>query len=318
MPVLPSASTAACRVPVRALHRPWPAQGAGEAAARSLAVERVGCLVPRTCIDGAVFAVFARAAYLACGDLLLTLAAPPLGDGPATLVLGSDAPDDLRILLRRGEPITSRAGRIHARHATFDLALARTWRAPEPRPPLASCDTHARVELARARLAQARDVRSSVLTGAAAAAALELERNCRDLDRAGALDAAALLVGRGEGLTPAGDDFLVGLCAALQALSPGDSAKLAFVGCLQSWLATQRSRTTPIAAHFLGLAARGHFSAGILRAIDALRSESDPRTAQHVFDATLQLGATSGADTLTGILAGLRAWTDPPVQEDPS
>jgi hypothetical protein len=32
----------------------------------------------------------------------------------------------------------------------------------------------------------------------------------------------------------------------------------------------------------------------------------------------LQLGATSGADTLTGILAGLRAWTDPPVQEDPS
>jgi hypothetical protein len=314
MPVLPSSSTCAGAAPFPALHPAWPAKGETRL---TWAVARAGSLVPPA-FDGSVFAVFARAAWLACGDGLLVLAAPPLGDGPATLVLASRTPPDLRDVLARGEPIRCRAGCISARGATFDRRGARTWFAPRPRPALAWHETRARVELADDRLARQRSRRSSVLAGAGAQLAAHIGRCCREQDIADALRAAAGLVGWGEGLTPAGDDFLVGLCSALQSLSAGDAKRLDFVARMRQWLGAQGACTTPIAAHFLGLAARGHFNAGVLRAIDALRCESDLQAAQRVLDAMLQFGATSGADTLTGILAGFRAWTDPPEQENPS
>jgi len=56
------------------------------------------------------------------------------------------------------------------------------------------------------------------------------------------------------------------------------------------------------------LAALGHFNADILRAIDALRSETDVPVAQGALDDVMAVGATSGADVLTGILSGFTAW----------
>jgi hypothetical protein len=120
-------------------------------------------------------------------------------------------------------------------------------------------------------------------------------------------------VGWGEGLTPAGDDYLIGLCAAMGALVQGNAARMAFFATMRSFVASQCVRTTPISAHWLALASRGHFNADVLRALDALRADRDAYAAHATFDRLMAVGATSGADTLTGILSGFVAWTKFPV-----
>jgi hypothetical protein len=271
-------------------------------------VTRLGYRVPRTQFDGTVHAVFARACYIECGDTLLTLVAATLADGPTTLLLGREAAADLRSAFCRGDVVRCREGQIRSRGAFVDLRSARTWRVPDPRPALAVSDTMSRLELARTRLAQVRRTQSSVLNGSGDAAIARLERACRYLDAAAALEHATRFIGWGEGLTPAGDDYLVGFCAALGTLACGDAGRHAFVDRMREFLATQESRTTPIAAHYLNLAALGHFNADILRAVDALRSEADAQAAQRTLDEIMATGATSGADALTGILSGFAAW----------
>jgi len=67
-------------------------------------------------------------------------------------------------------------------------------------------------------------------------------------------------------------------------------------------------RTTPIAAHYLRLAAQGHFNADVRNLRDALLCEHDLGCVEGVLDAALAVGATSGADMVTGLLAGIAAW----------
>jgi hypothetical protein len=231
------------------------------------------------------------------------------------LLLGREAAADLRSAFCRGDVVRCREGQIRSRGAFVDLRSARTWRVPDPRPALAVSDTMSRLELARTRLAQVRRTQSSVLNGSGDAAIARLERACRYLDAAAALEHATRFIGWGEGLTPAGDDYLVGFCAALGTLACGDAGRHAFVDRMREFLATQESRTTPIAAHYLNLAALGHFNADILRAVDALRSEADAQAAQRTLDEIMATGATSGADALTGILSGFAAWFCASVME---
>ncbi len=289
--------------------------GADTDASVTWPVTRLGYRVPRVQFDGIVHAVFARACYIECGDTLLTLASATLADGPTTLLLGRGAAADLRRTFRRGDSVRCRDGRVLSRASVLDLRGAQTWRAPDPRPAVVASDTAARIELARTRLAHARRTHSSVLDRNGSAAIARLERACRDLDTASTRDYAAQFVGWGEGLTPAGDDFLVGLCAALGALAYQDSGRRMFVDLLRAFLATQRLRTTPIAAHCLKLAAHGDYNADILRAIDAIRAEANAHIAQCTLDEVMAVGATSGADALTGILSGFAAWSGPSTME---
>ena len=107
---------------------------------------------------------------------------------------------------------------------------------------------------------------------------------------------AARLAGLGGGLTPAGDDFLVGVM-------------------LWAWLAHPRPapicraiaeeaapRTTTLSAAFLRAAARGECSAAWHRLLAALGSgTAEDQLAAAVQD-VLAHGATSGADALAGFL----------------
>jgi hypothetical protein len=170
------------------------------------------------------------------------------------------------------------------------------------------------VELARARLRQIRGDRTSVIDRSGGASIAKLERACRALDVASAAQDAARFIGWGEGLTPAGDDYLVGLCAALDALADGDARRRAFLLRLGEKIAAEGARTTAIAAHSLRLAAHGHFNSDILRSVDALQAEIDVRRVQRVLDTVLAVGATSGADTITGIVSGFAAWMIPLAQ----
>ena len=68
------------------------------------------------------------------------------------------------------------------------------------------------------------------------------------------------------------------------------------------------SRTTPIAAHYLRLASAGHYAAPLLGLRAALLCEDDTSVVDAALLRALAVGATSGADTVSGLLSGLRAW----------
>ncbi|HEY2190490.1 MAG TPA: DUF2877 domain-containing protein [Caldimonas sp.] len=147
-----------------------------------------------------------------------------------------------------------------------------------------------------------------MLDGEATATTVALRDACRALDCERAARHAGTLIGWGEGLTPAGDDFLIGLIAGLDALAGGDERRRCFHGALATAIAAGAGRTTPIAAHCLRLAARGHCNETLLRLRDALLCEADAVVVGAALHDALDVGATSGADTVSGLLAGLLVW----------
>ncbi len=120
----------------------------------------------------------------------------------------------------------------------------------------------------------------------AAGRVLEMWEKCYD-DFKTSLDAAITngefgkLVGLGSGLTPSGDDFLVGYIASREFLGK----RIPFeIDC---------SRTTKLSGHFLTNALGGKFSSAV---IDFLKSGDL---------SLLSFGKTSGVATALGILKGL-------------
>jgi Protein of unknown function (DUF2877) len=114
-------------------------------------------------------------------------------------------------------------------------------------------------------------------------------------------DAACALIGFGEGLTPAGDDCLLGALAAVHRLAPGWLA--AHAGQRDRLAEAARSRTTDLARDFLLEALDGRFAEPVLALLTALSDASAGAAARRL----LSMGATSGADTLCGIRLGCRA-----------
>jgi hypothetical protein len=277
-------------------------------AAPRIFVETIGHLVPRGDFTGRVHSVFAHACNVACDGTLITLAARGAGNSPTTLLLGPGAPADLRHSFDVGEPIERRGGRMRTRRRELDLTGATLWHPAPPRPRLPDAQIDANLRQAGERLAYERRTRSSVIDRDAAGIVAALDVASRDLDGDRALRCVDRLLGWGEGLTPAGDDFLVGWLAGQDALVPHDAARRRFRDDVATVLAAATTRTTPIAAHFLRLAARGHYAEPLSCLRDALLAERRPQSLTAALDAAVAVGATSGVDMVSGLLAGVRAW----------
>ncbi len=115
---------------------------------------------------------------------------------------------------------------------------------------------------------------------------------------------AAGLIGLGPGLTPSGDDFLVGLLAALHC-SP-QSAHRAMFGCLGD-VVTERALkgTNAISATALKNAAAGRFPETVLMLLAEICADNPQRLNDRAAK-VLAIGSSSGTDMLYGITAGLR------------
>jgi Protein of unknown function (DUF2877) len=177
------------------------------------------------------------------------------------------------------------------RSSDFDWEHAETVALEMPRGPLAfSADILPEVSGGRA-----------LASGAGLRARRALGEGLATLDLRAFVDAAEPLIGLGEGLTPAGDDCVLGALAAIQRLAPesfmedrAQHDRLAEVA---------RARTTDVARDFLLEALDGRFSEPVL----ALLTARTGHLADHAMRELLAMGATSGADTLTGIRLGCRA-----------
>lgn len=127
----------------------------------------------------------------------------------------------------------------------------------------------------------------------ALAAALASYRDCGDPA------VLAVLVGVGEGLTPSGDDVIVGALAALELLGAAAARErlgAALAGC--------HVRTTRLAAQGIEAALAGHYPEPVLGVLAALAAADSARLAAAAA-ALLAVGHRSGADTLRGIVAVL-------------
>ena len=112
--------------------------------------------------------------------------------------------------------------------------------------------------------------------------------------------AAILLLGLGPGLTPSGDDFLGGVMLALTA-----RGKSELRDALWETIAPELDDlTVPVSAMQLSAAADG-MGAEIVHDLIAAMMSSDEHAIPAALDSVLALGATSGADTVAGIVVGL-------------
>lgn len=119
------------------------------------------------------------------------------------------------------------------------------------------------------------------------------------LDTSGARE----LIGLGGGLTPAGDDFLVGVLAVLQWRGCRDAEAQ-----LVSEIACRLNRTTLISSAFLERALAGEFSQPVLALFDAMEHGTDTALAPAV-SRLCAVGHTSGSDLLGGVLWMLKQIT---------
>ena len=127
---------------------------------------------------------------------------------------------------------------------------------------------------------------------AAPAAPHALSAGLSALHRGDVVEAVAELAGRGDGLTPAGDDVLAGYAAWCHAQ-----------GCATEVVALAAARAAPLGLAYLRCAARGELpepAAAVLRAIRA----GDADAARRRVPGLARWGATSGAAILWGIAAG--------------
>ena len=105
--------------------------------------------------------------------------------------------------------------------------------------------------------------------------------------------AVTQLAGLGHGLTPAGDDYLLGVMAALWLTGRPEMA----VHIAQ----TAIPRTTALSAAFLQAAARGEFTEPWHALVEAWQAEDQPALMTTIARIAA-FGATSGADALAGFI----------------
>jgi Protein of unknown function (DUF2877) len=130
--------------------------------------------------------------------------------------------------------------------------------------------------------------------------AQELCRAIVSADLAAASGASRRLAGLGPGLTPAGDDFLLGAIYAAWILHPPARARTIVQG-ISTIAATL---TTALSAAYLNSGAQG--KAGVLwHKLFAALASNELSARKSAAASLLSVGNTSGADTLAGFLATL-------------
>lgn len=119
-------------------------------------------------------------------------------------------------------------------------------------------------------------------------------------DRNRAIEAGRGLIGLGMGLTPSGDDILTGMFFVLgldgSPFPAGDSL-------LGEMLRGCEENTTDVSRQMLSAAAEGYYKEILTDLADAFSANDTALDA--AADAVLSVGHSSGADMLTGVLAGL-------------
>ncbi len=260
-----------------------------------------------------VLAVFDRACDLVTpGGQVVALVTPDIGDGPFNIVVEAHVGEWSSI--EPGTPAQIQASVLRLSGMQITLAQAIAW---EPRPDWDTLRNHQSIVARRlprleeiaalhspASLAMNHPIGPSaaqahvqVSPGVLAHAvqqALQALQAGWDGDVVQLRLGATRLAGLGNGLTPTGDDLLIGMMLCAWIAHPTPEAFCCEV------VQAAAPRTTTLSAAFLRSAAKGECSAAWHQLLAALTRQDNDLTPS--VRQVLAHGATSGADTLAGFI----------------
>jgi hypothetical protein len=132
--------------------------------------------------------------------------------------------------------------------------------------------------------------------------------NTQRFELEAAAKAMKSLVGLGPGLTPSGDDFLVGFMAGLWSTSGKDVQRRAYTSGFGRKLSHFAQCTTDVSRSYLCHAAEGRVSAALKSVLQSLVRGDEAEKVYQVTRKAFDFGSTSGTDGVLGLLLGLKSW----------
>ncbi len=261
-----------------------------------------------------VLHVFEHVVNLSMADQMLSLVTETIGNGPFNVVVPAC---DFRQHVTATDTLTMVPNALHVGDLVIDLSAAAEWNPAPDWLRLRSAHTRLRahIPLIRAVLRQQAPASSwaalvvelpAVGRSRLDAACLEnaqfhwhtLHRALVDLNQAEAIASAQQLVGLGRGLTPSGDDWLVGCGLAAQLHLPSPAA----AALLLKTIDLTASGTTRLSSAWLQAVANGLCNEHWHRFFAACQ-QSDDRLVYEAARRIVAVGHTSGADALAGYVA---------------
>ncbi|MGZ9226661.1 MAG: DUF2877 domain-containing protein [Anaerolineales bacterium] len=289
----------------------------------------IGYAVPRTDFDATIHSVFQSAINLCLpkGNKLLTLVASCEADLPQGIRVC--APKDFSFeIFRAGEQAICRDDllRFASSSLTIQLHGARRWKCDLPalefdatNPAVAATWSFVWGALnKRQRLSEAEIIAEDLfhsnergrfdVARKAGGAMRGLFEATQQFDLTAASSSIEKLIGLGAGLTPSGDDLLVGYLAGLWCAVWDKSERAQFVTNLGKVVVRLSGQTNDISRTYLYHASRGQVSSRLADLAEAICRRENPDRLLATVESAMQAGHTSGMDAVTGLLIGLAAW----------
>lgn len=246
---------------------------------------------------------------------VLSLVSQPLGNGPFSMVV---AEGGFTEFIQAGSRIGSLPGLIQVGELQIDYGAAQLWSPAPDWPDLVGESLGWTISQLRPLLSQHADPDSfaqlviapshaeqpwarTLAAAAGPSAALLAAMTAPDLQ--GIQDASTKLAGLGVGLTPAGDDFLVGMMHGLYATRTELNALTLSLNIAEAAI----PRTNSLSAAWLEAAARGEAGEPWHELLSAIQAKDESQFEAAVLR-ILPTGHTSGADALGGFLAVLEGF----------
>jgi hypothetical protein len=290
----------------------------------------VGDAVPRADFDATVHSVFRSAVNLRLdkGNQLLTLVASNEANLPQGIRV--DTPADFSFeICRAGEPATCRDDILRVGSLTIELRGARRWKCDLPslqadmaNPSAATAwqcawdvlnkrQIQLNAEIVAENLFHSDATTRAGVPRTAGASMRGLVDATQRYDFLAAASSVRPLIGLGAGLTPSGDDLLVGYLAGLWCTVLDNSGRTQFVANLGKAVVRLSRRTTDISRTYLYHAARSQVSSRLSGLAEAICRGENLERVKMAVESAMQVGHTSGMDAVTGMLIGLVAWVSP-------
>ncbi len=286
----------------------------------------IGDAVPRADFNSAVHSVFRSAINLspAKENNLLTLVASSEADLPQGIRV--DTPADFSFeMFSDCKQATCRDRILRIGSLAIDLRGARRWKCDLPslradltNPAVANAWRNVWDALNKRQIQSnaeiiARDLFRSDATeragapGRAGAAMRGLFNATRRYDP-GVASSVRPLIGLGVGLTPSGDDLLVGYLAGLWCAVGKSRKRARFVSNLGEAVVRLSRKTNAISRTYLYHASRGQVSSRLEYLAKATCRGEKPDRLLAVAESAMRVGHTSGLDAVTGLLIGFIVW----------
>ncbi len=296
-----------------------------------------GVEVPTMCFSGVIHSIFHQACNVSLeSDALLTLVSSEKGNLSQGIRLGTPPKFTFLNQLREGQPFACRGGvlRISGSELSVDLRTASLWHIDLKglMVDLRQRDTAqawavAWLELGKHRcgngissmiaaipVPKQNPVTSlgiKILVERAVQTVSALIDATRNFQVDGAITSLRPLIGLGPGLTPSGDDFIVGYLAGLWSTAGSDSSRLRFMSSLGAWLSRAAAGTNAISCTYIKSAVNGNVSEPIATLAQRFRQVKSMDSVREATRTALQVGNTSGTDGVLGLLLGCIAWAAP-------